>query len=910
MPEAPGLRTFAHPPARLLGAACRQIAAERAAELPDLTACVVLVPHLHARRDVAAALRGAAGLPALLLPRIVTLRAWADEVSLERPTLPSVAREALLYRALSARGWFDHADLWAVAAELSDLFDDLTRWHVGLPASLADFERMLDRAYRARAGASFAFEARLVHELWHAVGRDGTNLDAEAAYQVRLGRLAASVDVAAVYAIGLEALAPAEQQFLERSALRVPVVIFAADYRPMPEMSAPEHTLAAAWPEAPDFPLAGRAAALRLRYDRSPLAGRLAFFGAHGIEQEARAVDLAVRRWLHRGLRSVAVVVHDRLTARRARALLERGSVLVRDESGWAFSTTSAATVVSRWFDVCGNDFHHRDLLDLLKSPFAFADWDRSRRQGAVWALEHALRRENARTGLARYLSLPGVADSPDCCSLLLALQRAERAFERRRRKTLAGWLGALEASMGEIGVVVGLEADAAGMDLLRLLRQLAADLAADATLFGFGEFRRWMGRRLEAATFRDAGIDSPVIFTSAASIRLRSFDAVLVCGADDAHLAAAAQPAMFFNQTVRAELGLPGHAHAVRELEHAVFSALVAAPEVCVTWQHTRDGEPNLLAPLFERLRAIHVLAWDDALADDALGQALRAVVATGETPGQAVRPAPTVPPGALPAAISASAYNALMTCPYQFFAQQVLRLRELDEVQEEIEKSDYGNIVHAILHRFHAECPAVSGMSVEEACAALVGVSRRQFEAAIGMSHLARGWLIRWEKLVPQYVAWQRDREAQGWRFRAGEADRIVTIDTPGGRRFELRGRIDRVDERADGTVALVDYKTQTALALRRKVGVPGEDVQLHAYRLLWGEDAGEALYLSLDSQGVRGIEPPGDFPGVSEQVRERLARLLDRIAEGDPLPAQGTQSACTYCRVGGLCRRKHWS
>ena len=74
--------------------------------------------------------------------------------------------------------------------------------------------------------------------------------------------------------------------------------------------------------------------------------------GAASAEQEAQAVDVTVREWLLAGRQRIAVVVQDRLVARRARALLERAQVLVKDEAGWAFSTTSAATAIGRWLDV------------------------------------------------------------------------------------------------------------------------------------------------------------------------------------------------------------------------------------------------------------------------------------------------------------------------------------------------------------------------------------------------------------------------------------------------------------------------------------------------------------------------------------------------------------------------------
>ena len=127
-----------------------------------------------------------------------------------------------------------------------------------------------------------------------------------------------------------------------------------------------------------------RARELQAAQPRSPIAGRLRIFGAANAEQEAQAVDVTVREWLLAGKRRIGIVVQDRSVARRARALPERARVLVKDEAGWAFSTTSAATVIGRWLDVAGTDCYYRDLLDLLKSPFVFHDWPREARQSVV----------------------------------------------------------------------------------------------------------------------------------------------------------------------------------------------------------------------------------------------------------------------------------------------------------------------------------------------------------------------------------------------------------------------------------------------------------------------------------------------------------------------------------------------
>ena len=914
MSDAVGLTTRFVPPSRLIGAACREIVDSRASRGPDLTTVAVVTPNLHSRQHLANELRLAAAVPVLLLPRIATFRSWADEVALSSPLQSSLAREAALYQALATRRWFDHADLWAIAAELSVLFEELTRWHVGMPRSVDEFQTRLEIAYRARSGTSFAFEARLVCELWHAFNRDAHRVDREAAYQLRLGQISDPA-VEAIYCIGVgvERMPPAERDFLRRWSARVPVVCFEPLLETGPDLSEVEQVLARAWPQSIDEPMTLRAAALRENYADSPLAGRIAFCAVRGTEQEARAVDITVRRWLHEGCRRIAVVVLDRLTARRARALLERAQVLVRDEVGWVCSTTSASTSISRWFDVCGNDFYHRDFLDFLKSPFVLHGWDRARRQAAVWRLELAIRKQNVCAGLDRYSTLATASRDEDLHELLRTVRSAARQFDVRRRRSLSDWLDALNASLGELGVLAGLAADAAGLQLLALLATAADELRHHDLVLRFSEFRRWLGRCLETATFRDSQVESPVVFTSLSGIRLRQFDAVVIVGADAINLSGVPSPGLFFNQAVRRELGLPGHAEAMRELESDLFSLIASTPKVCVTWQQIRDREANLLAPSFDRLSVLHRLAWDRDLTAADLEAATRGNVVRDVASGVTVRvlpPSPVVSSGALPEAISASGYNALMACPYQFYARHVLKLRELDDVQEEVEKADFGTYVHEVLRRFHDEYPIVSEMAADTGTQQLLRISRDVFAQTMTHDYLARAWLLRWEKLLPIYVAWQRDREASGWRFQAAEVEKRIDLTTPGGRHFRIVGRIDRVDAHADGAVSVVDYKTQASALLKKKLRRPGEDVQLPVYGLLWDAPVQEAMFLALDRDEIRAVALEGDLQTLSDDIRLRLGSALDSLSHGAPLPANGSESACAYCQAHGLCRRKHWA
>ncbi len=916
---AKGLVRTALPVADFLAQAAAHVVAQERAFLPDLSRAVVLVPGLHVAADIARALCAAAAVPTLLLPHITTLERWASGVALDKPVASRAAREALLYQELQKRGWLESADLWAVSAELAGLFEELTRGNVALPADFRAFNRQLEVAYRAKTGASLTFEAQLVHELWHVLERVTDELDPAAAHQLGLARIAESA-CAPLYALGLERLPPGEQRFLERYAERAPVHVFRADREAGGD--APAQTLAAAWPAAAEYPgLRDRALALKAAHPASALAGRLRIVDASSAEQEAQAVDVTVREWLLAGRERIAVVVLDRLVARRARALLERAQVLVKDEAGWAFSTTSAATAIGRWLDVASGDCYYRDLLDLMKSPFAFHDWAREARRAAVLRLEGYVRKENVVSGLDHFIELTEAKQDHQVRQMLARIRQGINALGHGRRRTIPRWLVALTASLDEIGLLGGLADDSAGAQLLDLVGRLGGELEAGTLAVDFSEWRRWLARQLEGATYRDRTIESPVVFTSLAATRLRPFDAVLIMGADAAHLPGPDPAAMFFSQGVRAELKLPTWSERVKEMEEDLAALIASCGDVAITWQRMAGGEDNLLSPIFERLVALHQLAYEAGLADHALATRLAYADVRPAGPKLEVEATRAPAPSAgtlLPRRISASAYNSLVACPYQYHARYVLGLGELDEVEEEIQKRDYGSLLHDVLTRFHRAHPVASALDLAAAQLELERLSDEAFAPIVARNYFAQAWLARWKGLVPDYLRWQREREASGWMWSEGEIPRSIEIGTPNGATVTLHGRLDRVDSRTEGrsrttshesrSYAVIDYKARPVKPLQDSLQVPGEDVQLAVYALLWGDAVTEAMFLSVDRGEVKAV-PSEDIQPLARATTTRLAAMFDSLAAGASLRAQGTEAVCEYCEARGLCRKDHW-
>lgn len=911
----------------LLHIAARDIVALEQVQLPRLTGLVILLPNFHAVDLMGEALCVAAGAPSLLLPRMTTLTEWAGEVALGREILPDSCRAALLYQALRERKWFADADLWHVSRELLSLFDDMARQGTGLPDSYPEFVALLEAAYRTRAGAPLQFEARLVHELWYAMSLSGDGrVDSVTAYHLRLAGLADNA-ASPLYAVGLSGLTPMEQDFFRRYGERQPVHLYGCGGEvPADELS---RLVQIAWQspvaaeDAAPPGLRERATEFRQRCPESPLSSRLELLEAHSLEQEAQAVDSQIREWLLAGKSAIAVIAQDRLVARRARALLERGQILVADETGWTFSTVAASAVVMRWLDAMASRFHHLDLLDLLKSPLIFADWEGGARKHAVYGLEQLVRRHSVISGLHHYRGLAQREGVADVLTLLARLEQAQARFGARKRG-LAAWLASLLESLEVLGLRQGLAQDLAGEQLLRLLERLEKELSQDQGLFSLSEWRRWLDSQLEAATFRDTGITSPVVFTHLGAARLRRFDGVIVAGGDAAHFPGRGRESAFFNQSVRAQLGLPTFEQDLRQMEQDFTALLADCGTLLITWQGRKNAEPNLASPWVERLEVFHELAYGEKLprremadvgaglpAIDAadLGQARSYPLSGGGHVVVASRP--SLPPELVPTTLSASGYNSLMACPYQFYARHALHLNELDEVQQALEKKDYGEHVHAILHHFHQRYPAIGGGDRAEMEQALSDISREEFRQALEADYLARAWALRWDVRIPAYLDWQAGREQEGWRWSEGELWRTRELALEEGRSLTLKGRIDRVDTRSDdGEVAyaVLDYKTQSRIGLQKKLAAPGEDVQLPVYALLLEESVVEAAFVPVDEDGSIRMVPQEDIYALSQATGQRLRELFNALYRGAALPAQGSDQACTWCEMSGLCRKDY--
>lgn len=624
-----------------------------------------------------------------------------------------------------------------------------------------------------------------------------------------------------------------------------------------------------------------------------------------GFEDEAQAAAAQVLAHLEREEHPVALIGLDRQLVRRIRALLERQNVPLADETGWTLSTTRAAALVMALLRAASPRAGTDMLFDWLK---ALPGWP------GVEPAERLLReieRECRRRAVSRVERLlhaglePALADHVARIEAVLAPLRGGRA-------SVAEWLARLAGALRGCGAWERLAADAAGQAVLRALRldepsagSAAWHEVASQARMGLDGFVAWADAVLEGGSFAPSGPASDavrVVITPLARAMLRPFAAVVCPGADDRHLGAAPAAHALLSEAEQVALRLGGRAQRQRR-EALAFAQVLAAPRVTFLRRHVdASGEPLADSALLQRLeldlaqRGRALAPWEDPRMRRRLD------------PRPVARPQP-VASAALPGRVSASAVEALRDCPYRFFARHVLGLREDDELEAELEKRDFGDWLHRVLHRFHAQREAPGSAVAEAQQLHTIAV---QEQGALGLSDDEfLPFAASFARFVPRYLEWLHRRDAEGAQWQAGEREARIRPEVMGG--AELYGVIDRIDCVDHGAaLELIDYKTSSVERLKARVREPLEDTQLAFYAALLAPEAARPLracYLPLDQGDAIKPIVHGDVQRSAEVLVHELGAEFARLRAGAPLPALGEGEVCEHCEARGLCRRDHW-
>lgn len=939
--------------------------------LPDLTNTLIILREPAIAPQLRRALLSAAqakGHAALLGPEMVTFDVWLRAFIPEGLKICSEqSRLLILVEALlNSPKLLGQANAWSLADSLLGLFDELTFNRISLNEDVKAFEAQLAKWYQVSHSnlQGLQHEAELVHQLWHAwhtqLKADGLT-DSAAAQVMALQKSLRHIDPQThLHLIGVEPVYRSQQDWFKHMLTHEHVhswlqglplnsnnandtnlvdqamnTFAKAMGLAVPEPHTPGHfeqVLHAVFDT--DQHLKQRAAQINAIIPDSPLTNRLQVFSAHNAEQEAHAVDVQVRKWIIEGKTRIGIVTENRRLARRVRALLERADIFLQDAAGWALSTTRAAASIESVLLCIEDDFAKDSLLDLLKSPLLFPELERNDLKRLVYRLEHdIIRNEGIANSLNRYRQ--GIVDREERLSaiwhvppseVISLLDRVDDATQplqqvQNKKTSLLEYLQALIKALHTLGIYSALENDAAGLRIIQALDDMLQAGQQHPFITHWYGFRAWLGRNLESKYFRPAQSGSPVQLLSLHQSEGQQFDGIIIASAEQDYLPGSPTRAPFFNDAVRQQLGLPTRKVFNQQRLRQFYRLLFAAPQVLISHRSEEDGELIPVSPWLAAISSFHQQAYGSDLQSEELHALLRSGQTqvtrcdTEDLPARQVQPRPVVDSEHLPHTMSASGYQQLLDCPYQFFAARCLQLKPPEEIQQVLSKREYGERVHLCLQAFHSDVHYLPGpfngrvteQNKAEAIQQLEDIAEAVFKFDLQENYTHRGWYHQWREVIPKYIEWQQSRNTTEQVY-ATELSQEVVLDE----RVTLKGRLDRIDKSETG-YSIVDYKTG---AIPKKYEIEnGEKIQLPFYALLSQNETqpiNRVEYLNVSN--ARDFTPKfpqtgDDLTELTRQVGTRLQTIMQQLHHGQPLPAWEDEDSCKFCDMANLCRMGSW-
>ena len=538
---------------------------------------------------------------------------------------------------------------------------------------------------------------------------------------------------------------------------------------------------------------------IALDADKRRLDG-VRLLAAATIEEEAQAIALLVRQALEQPERRIAVVTADRGLALRVTQHLERWNIMADDSAGRPLALTPAGRLFGLLAEIAAKGPDPASLVAAFGHPLV-RGWDPQTR--ADWL-----------RGLRAFdRQLRGPAPAPGLEALREAAGKAAITDWWNDAETLIAPLADWPREIGLADALTRLSAGAEDFAQTaiweredgRALGTLIEDLRGQAELLGTkietADLAGTLRDCMEAVAVRPGYGGHPrVAIYGLLEARMARADLVICGGLNEGSWPQPPGADALLAPAILRALGVPGAEFRIGLAAHDLAGAM-GAPQVVLT-RSLRDAEGPTLPSRF--LLRVEALLGDDLesqhrerMIPALLPHLDRVRPAAAEYP----RPEPDPSPAMRDVPIRVTALDRLLGDPYQFYAQAILGLRRLDPLAADpfSDPALRGTLVHGILDAWHKA-------KVDQPGLALAPFAAAQFATARVHPLFRALWQPRLIAALERFEQWiAEDAVEKGSTILATEVDGVMTFDG-----VKVIGRADRIDRLADGSLAIIDYKT----------------------------------------------------------------------------------------------------
>ena len=291
---------------------------------------------------------------------------------------------------------------------------------------------------------------------------------------------------------------------------------------------------------------------------------------------------------------------------------------------------------------------------------------------------------------------------------------------------------------------------------------------------------------------------------------------------------------------------------------------------------------------------------------------------------------------------ALSPTALFRYVECPLKFYLYSVAKLRTQDEISETIDALMFGNILHESMQELYGEfvgmanpMSAIKSKCSREVVESVVDrkISELIYHSKESVAERFSGDTILVRDIILKYIMrgiLRYDTSQSGFTIRGLEDDIAYKYKISNGRYVNLFGRADRIDERADGSLQIIDYKSGNVPHLEFN-GVEGlfrgeandrvsNIFQTLLYSMILHKNHGvesmPSLYFASkmlsDDYSPNIVDKSNgeiiyQYTAVAEEFERELSAVLEELFDYDkPFVQCEDVDMCKYCDYKSICRR----
>ncbi len=495
----------------------------------------------------------------------------------------------------------------------------------------------------------------------------------------------------------------------------------------------------------------------------------------------------------------IGIITEDEKFITLLNAYMKRLNIEMDDGLGISASQTQTFSFIISAAEMVINDFTPLKLLSLLKHPFInnsfaaeiemqlFRDYNNS------YSPENLLKTVSEKSSGELYLWLEQIIGF--CRNFREAIDAEHVNFDKLFRMHI-DFVEKLYPAIWE---------SEEGGFIRGILYELSKNSNNISNLVAITQYISFLESMLAGYKYRQKSGWSPsVSIISPEESRSLDFDCVIIPDFNESTWPSLSSPDSLMNKRMRDEIGLPSHKAGLC-FNFYNFLSNLSNSEIFITRALKKNGtetSPSRYLALLQKI--MPGLNLEELLAPKLDFRALSQKLARGdyfkENP-QSVQSA-VITGSEMPKYLSATSVQNLIVNPYGFYAEKILGLSKLNELEEEPGMAEFGNFIHEVIEKYTLQAPDKSDYEL------FVKLGRQVLDSLAYSKFINNLWWPKFLKIASEFVDYhhmRRKKIKQVIPEIRGKAELNVS-----GESYFLTAIADRIEVNQENTINILDYKT----------------------------------------------------------------------------------------------------